>query len=282
MFSALTLFVMGVAIGNLEVNNAYYYASSLKMRRPKSFQEFPKCHRFNPICTKYNDLSKMRNLVLNSNEIDNFDIDEPDNENDDTIFDEFDFSPDSSDSLSFEEETGLLPDDTWRKKIESIITDVITSFSSSSSPVYLSQLKWTPTRLEVTVSCNSDPLQPEGPPVTIIERLHRQLYSILDTREDELAFISRFEILVASPGVSDRLQTDKDFIFFRAFPVTVTTTEEYKKKTRFEGTLVERTEDKVIISLKGRLVRIPRHLVSEVRLPKSKFETTDKEMRKLR
>eukprot|EP00607_Mallomonas_marina_P007481 CAMPEP_0182416464 /NCGR_PEP_ID=MMETSP1167-20130531/756_1 /TAXON_ID=2988 /ORGANISM="Mallomonas Sp, Strain CCMP3275" /LENGTH=224 /DNA_ID=CAMNT_0024589231 /DNA_START=317 /DNA_END=991 /DNA_ORIENTATION=- len=224
----------------------------------------------------------MRNLVLNSNEIDNFDIDEPDNENDDTIFDEFDFSPDSSDSLSFEEETGLLPDDTWRKKIESIITDVITSFSSSSSPVYLSQLKWTPTRLEVTVSCNSDPLQPEGPPVTIIERLHRQLYSILDTREDELAFISRFEILVASPGVSDRLQTDKDFIFFRAFPVTVTTTEEYKKKTRFEGTLVERTEDKVIISLKGRLVRIPRHLVSEVRLPKSKFETTDKEMRKLR
>jgi ribosome maturation factor RimP len=63
---------------------------------------------------------------------------------------------------------------------------------------------------------------------------------------------------------------------------SVSTIEPYKKKTVFDGTLIERTETDVVLSLKGRIVKIPRDVIAQVTLAKSKYEPTDYEMRKMR
>ena len=52
-------------------------------------------------------------------------------------------------------------------------------------------------------------------------------------------------------------------------------------KSLYEGTLVGRTSEHVIISLKGRRINIPREKVLEVRLPKAKTEPMDYEIQKL-
>jgi hypothetical protein len=45
---------------------------------------------------------------------------------------------------------------------------------------------------------------------------------------------------------------------------------------------MERGEDSVVLSIRGRLLKLPRSLVAQVALPKSKFEPNDFEIRKLR
>lgn len=68
---------------------------------------------------------------------------------------------------------------------------------------------------------------------------------------------------------------------FKGFKVTVLTSEEFNKALKHEGTLVGRCAEFVSISIKGRKLNIPRAIVTEVHLPKSKIEPTDEEMRKL-
>lgn len=62
----------------------------------------------------------------------------------------------------------------------------------------------------------------------------------------------------------------------------VTTKEEFKGKTSFTGTLTKRTGDAVLISLKGRILEIPRCIIESVQIPKPQIEPTDSEMSKLR
>ena len=57
--------------------------------------------------------------------------------------------------------------------------------------------------------------------------------------------------------------------------------EPIQNKMTLEGTLVGRNSENVQISMKGRKVNIPRQQVTEVRLPKSKNEPSDKEIKKL-
>ena len=64
--------------------------------------------------------------------------------------------------------------------------------------------------------------------------------------------------------------------------MTVNMKEEYKKKTTFEGNLIGRKDGQVILSMKGRLIKLPCELILEVRLPKPKFEPEDAEIRKLK
>ncbi len=64
--------------------------------------------------------------------------------------------------------------------------------------------------------------------------------------------------------------------------VTVTTSEPFKNKTTFTGTVVRRTDAHVVLSAKGRIVQLPRELVAEVKLPAPQFEPDDYEVRKLR
>lgn len=68
----------------------------------------------------------------------------------------------------------------------------------------------------------------------------------------------------------------------QGFDVTVTLIEAIKEKLEIKGALMGREDGNVILSLKGRLVKIPVQNVLEVRLPKPKFEAGDEEIRKLR
>ena len=84
-----------------------------------------------------------------------------------------------------------------------------------------------------------------------------------------------FLLEVGSPGLSSVLTSDLDFRSFKGFPVTVTTTEPYKNKSSWEGTLIGRDAESVSINLKGRAQKIPLALVAEVSLPGAKCEPGD-------
>ncbi|MDV3351357.1 ribosome maturation factor RimP [Leptothoe sp. ISB3NOV94-8A] len=71
---------------------------------------------------------------------------------------------------------------------------------------------------------------------------------------------------VSSPGVSDQLQTDRDFIVFKGFAIEITLHTPHKGKKVWIGTLLERTESKLAISQRGRRVAIPNELVEAVQL----------------
>ena len=180
-----------------------------------------------------------------------------------------------------DEEDALVPtavtSNDWKEKVQKIIHEVI-----GKQGLYVQKIFWVGGRVEVVISASADPMNPIGPSVSALQVCHRSMYDEFELREEELAVVTKFEIVVASPGIGETLRTDQDFVSFKGFNVAVTTTETYKKKTVFEGTLVERTDENVCISLKGRIVKVPRDLILDVRLPKPKYESTDTEMRKLR
>ncbi|MGD1906985.1 MAG: ribosome maturation factor RimP [Leptolyngbyaceae cyanobacterium] len=71
---------------------------------------------------------------------------------------------------------------------------------------------------------------------------------------------------VSSPGISSTLLTDRDFIVFKGFMVEADLQETYKNKTTWIGQLTSRDETSLTLSQKGRSIKIPRDLVSAVRL----------------
>jgi ribosome maturation factor RimP len=178
----------------------------------------------------------------------------------------------------------------YQEKIENIVTNIVKrererleaeKNDPSKGSLYIHMMRWSARRLEIILSSNDDADYPEGPPMNTIQVVHRSVYDELELRDEELDFTTSYELLVASPGVRDELHSDRDFISFRGFPVTIITTEEYKKKVEFKGTLIERDEEFVRISTKGRVTKIPRAICRSVSLPKSKVESTDLEMKKL-
>lgn len=95
------------------------------------------------------------------------------------------------------------------------------------------------------------------------ERLNGVLAEALD---DSDLIPDAYVLEISSPGVSDILTQDKDFVVFKGFPVVVELSEPHKKKQTWKGSLVGRTDDKVNLNLKGRPVAIPRSLVTSVQL----------------
>ena len=94
-----------------------------------------------------------------------------------------------------------------------------------------------------------------------------KLSEVLTEALDESDLIPDAYVLeVSSPGVSDMLTRDRDFIVFKGFPVEVQLSQVYKKKQLWKGSLVGRTEDKISLNLKGRPLSIPRELVESVQL----------------
>lgn len=71
---------------------------------------------------------------------------------------------------------------------------------------------------------------------------------------------------VSSPGVSDQLKTDRDFIVFKGFAIEVTLHTPHKGKKVWIGTLLERTNNKLAISQRGRRISLPTELVETVQL----------------
>ncbi|MEO0455662.1 MAG: ribosome maturation factor RimP [Cyanobacteria bacterium P01_A01_bin.114] len=71
---------------------------------------------------------------------------------------------------------------------------------------------------------------------------------------------------VSSPGVSEVLTCDRDFVVFKGFPVEVQLSEPHKGKQVWTGSLIERLDETLILNQKGRAVKLPRALVQSVQL----------------
>jgi ribosome maturation factor RimP len=97
------------------------------------------------------------------------------------------------------------------------------------------------------------------------ERMSRSLEPTLD----EADLIPHAYVLeISSPGAERQLQGDREFVAFRGFMVTVSTTVPHEGKQSWSGHLMSRNEIHVTISIKGRIVNIPRELVERVELTK--------------
>lgn len=72
---------------------------------------------------------------------------------------------------------------------------------------------------------------------------------------------------ISSPGIPETLNEDRDFRSFRGFPVCVRYRDaKTGAEAEREGLLLERTDDSVLINVRGRSVRLPRADVITVRL----------------
>jgi ribosome maturation factor RimP len=97
------------------------------------------------------------------------------------------------------------------------------------------------------------------------ERMSRALEPTLD----EIDIIPHAYVLeISSPGAERQLEGDREFIAFKGFMVNVSTTETHEGKQSWSGHLVSRNETHITISIKGRIVNIPRDLVDRVELSK--------------
>lgn len=95
------------------------------------------------------------------------------------------------------------------------------------------------------------------------EAMSRALEAVLDASD---SIPDTYILEVSSPGLSDILSSDRDFIAFKGFPVKITTSEPYKGQTHWSGHLIERNDDNVRLSCKGKAIAIPRSLVINVQL----------------
>lgn len=95
------------------------------------------------------------------------------------------------------------------------------------------------------------------------ERLSRALEPLLDEAD---AIPGAYVLEVSSPGLSEFLETDREFTSFKGFEVTVTTREPHKGKSLWQGSLLDRDAETLRINQKGRVISIPRDLVERVRL----------------
>ena len=116
-----------------------------------------------------------------------------------------------------------------------------------------------------------------GGGVDELQQLNSLLSNWMDTEADEemVESLPPFLLQVSSPGLSSVLSSDLDFTVFKGFPVICTTSEPFKSKTTWEGTLIGRDDEHVSVNLKGRAQKIPRGLVTEVRMPDAKREAGD-------
>jgi ribosome maturation factor RimP len=71
---------------------------------------------------------------------------------------------------------------------------------------------------------------------------------------------------VSSPGIGEELHDDRDFRSFRGFPVAVLHRDAKGSEARCEGLLLERNDAELQLNIRGRVKRIPREAVLQVRL----------------
>jgi ribosome maturation factor RimP len=71
---------------------------------------------------------------------------------------------------------------------------------------------------------------------------------------------------LSSPGLSNCLTTDRDFISFRGFPVLIRTQAPFQGQQEWVGRLIDQDETSIRLNLKGRAIAIPKHLVEQVLL----------------
>lgn len=95
------------------------------------------------------------------------------------------------------------------------------------------------------------------------EKMSLLLSDELDTTD---AIPGAYVLEVSSPGVSELLEADRDFVVFKGFVVEVALSAPHKGKQTWVGTLLERTADKLALNQRGRRISLPRELVTSVQL----------------
>lgn len=93
------------------------------------------------------------------------------------------------------------------------------------------------------------------------ERMSRSLEAVLD--EAELIPFP-YSLEISSPGTAHNLTTDREFEVFRGFTVSVQLHQPLKGKTELKGQLKERDDTTIHLTQKGRVIAIPRPIVSAV------------------
>ncbi len=79
-------------------------------------------------------------------------------------------------------------------------------------------------------------------------------------------FHDAYVLEISSPGIGDDLISDRDFVTFRGFPIEVYQRKGNDSEIRKSGLLLERSSDYIHLNIKGRIDRIPREEVLNVRL----------------
>jgi ribosome maturation factor RimP len=95
------------------------------------------------------------------------------------------------------------------------------------------------------------------------ERMSRALEPVLDEAQ---VIAEAYVLEVSSPGVSRQLESDREFISFKGFPVIVSATDPIEGLQECLGNLIKRDEVAVHLSLKGRAIAIPRERITRVQL----------------
>lgn len=84
--------------------------------------------------------------------------------------------------------------------------------------------------------------------------------------EDAGVLTDPYVLEISSPGIGEHLHSDRDFQTFRRYPVDVIHRDGAGIEQKHSGTLLERTEDHVQISIHGRIKRISRNSIISVEL----------------
>lgn len=94
-----------------------------------------------------------------------------------------------------------------------------------------------------------------------------QMSRILEEKLDLTEVIPGAYVLeISSPGISRTLTTDREFVAFKGFAVSIKTFAPYKNKKQWQGRLQDRDETTVHINDKGKAIAIPRDLIAKVQL----------------
>ena len=94
-----------------------------------------------------------------------------------------------------------------------------------------------------------------------------QMSKALEVELDATALINGTYILeVSSPGITRNLTTDREFIAFKGFSVSVKTFAPYKNQKLWRGKLQGRDEHNLYLNQKGKTITIPKDLVAKVQI----------------
>jgi ribosome maturation factor RimP len=99
------------------------------------------------------------------------------------------------------------------------------------------------------------------------ERMSAALEAQLDASD---IIPDAYVLEISSPGISRSLSSDREFITFKGFSVTVTTAEPGSRIKEWKGQLIRRDETAVYLNQKGRQVAIPRPQIAKVELDEGK------------
>ncbi|MCV3217546.1 ribosome maturation factor RimP [Plectonema radiosum NIES-515] len=107
----------------------------------------------------------------------------------------------------------------------------------------------------------------EGTGLNDCERMSRALEASLDGSD---IIPDAYVLEVSSPGISRQLATDREYLSFKGFPVIVFTSQLYDGQQEWIGQLILRDEISVYLNQKGRVIQIPRTLITRVQLNESR------------